>query len=104
MNQSTLFFVVQFLRRKSGVYIFKAPQGDDEWKYKWRKDIEGENSENNISIYEIHFPKYQLIKRMYKMIKGCINHLKPIAIQGYRQTKRFLKKCLTMINFVKTGA
>ena len=28
----------QVLRRKSSVYIFKVPQGDDEWNYKWRKD------------------------------------------------------------------
>ena len=35
MNQITLFFAVQVLR-KSGVYIFKVPQGDDEWNSNWR--------------------------------------------------------------------
>ena len=32
--QIILFFAVQFLRRKSGVYIFKVPQGDEEWNHK----------------------------------------------------------------------
>ena len=27
----------------AGVYIFKAPEGDDEWNYKWKKDIEAES-------------------------------------------------------------
>ena len=26
-------------RRKSGVVIFKVPQGDDEWSSNWRKSI-----------------------------------------------------------------
>ena len=26
-------------RRKSGVAIFKVPQGDDEWSSNWRKGI-----------------------------------------------------------------
>ena len=38
MKEITLFFTVEVLRRKSGVYIFKVPQRDDEWNYKWRKD------------------------------------------------------------------
>ena len=42
MKQITLFFAVQVLTRKSGVYIFNVAQGDDEWNYNWRKD-EGEN-------------------------------------------------------------
>ena len=33
-NQITLLFAVQFLRRKSGVYILKVPQRDDEWNSK----------------------------------------------------------------------
>ena len=43
MKQIPLFFAVQVLRRKFGVFIFKLPQGDDEWNSKWRKDTEGEN-------------------------------------------------------------
>ena len=34
MKQITLFCAVQVLRRKSGVYILKVPQGDDEWNSK----------------------------------------------------------------------
>ena len=30
-------------RRKSGVYIFKVPQVDNEWNSKWRKGTEGGN-------------------------------------------------------------
>ena len=48
MKEITLFFAVQVLRRKSSVYVFKIPQGDDKWNYKWRKDTEGENPKNNI--------------------------------------------------------
>ena len=43
MKQINLFFAVQVLRRKSGVYFFIEPQGDDEWNSKWKKDTEGEN-------------------------------------------------------------
>ena len=68
MKQITLFFAVQVLRRKSGVYIFKVPQGEDEWNYKWRKDTKGENPTSNIFICEIHHSKYQLIKSMFKII------------------------------------
>ena len=32
MKQIILFLAVQVLRRKSGVYILKVPQGDDEWE------------------------------------------------------------------------
>ena len=42
MKLITSFYVVQVLRRKSGV-IFKVLQGDDDWNYKWRKDTEVEN-------------------------------------------------------------
>ena len=43
MKQITLYFAVQVLRRKSGVYILKVPQGDDEWNSKRRKGGKGEN-------------------------------------------------------------
>ena len=52
----------------SGAYIFKLPQGDNKWNYKWSKDTEGENTKNNILICEIHYSKYQLRKCMYKTI------------------------------------
>ena len=38
MKEITLLFVVQVLRRNSGVYILKVPQGDNEWISKPRKD------------------------------------------------------------------
>ena len=63
MNEANcFFFVVQVLRRKSAVYIFHVPQGDDESNYKWRKDIGGENPKNIIFVYKIHYSKYQLMK------------------------------------------
>ena len=43
MKRITVFFNVQVLRRKSGVFIVKVPQGDNEWNCKWRKDTKGEN-------------------------------------------------------------
>ena len=43
MKQITLFFAVQVLRRKSGVYILKVFQGDDKWNSKRRKDTKGQN-------------------------------------------------------------
>ena len=68
MKQTTLLFAVQVPRRKSVVYIFKVPQRDDGWNYKWRKDPEGENPKNNIFVCEIHYSKYQVIKSI-KCIK-----------------------------------
>ena len=43
MKQITLLFAVQVLRRKSGVYILKVPQRNDEWNSKWREDTKGKN-------------------------------------------------------------
>ena len=43
-------------------------QGDDEWKYKWKKNTEVESPKNNIFVYEIHYSKYQVIKGIYKII------------------------------------
>ena len=45
MNESNCFiFRYSNFKRKSGVDIFKIPQGDDEWNSKWKKYTEGENS------------------------------------------------------------
>ena len=38
------------LRQKSGVYIFKVPQGDDKWNSKWRKDIKEDNSKKYLDL------------------------------------------------------
>ena len=57
MKQINLFFTIQVLRSKSGVYRFKVPQGVDERNYNRRKDTEGENSKNNILHCEIHYSR-----------------------------------------------
>ena len=45
MNESNCFiFRYSNFKRKSGVDIFKVPQGDNEWNSKWKKYTEGENS------------------------------------------------------------
>ena len=64
--QLTLFFADQILRRKSGVFILKAPNGDN-------GIINGgktprERTLKNISVCEIHYSKYQLMKNMYEII------------------------------------
>ena len=50
MKQITLFFAVQVLRRKSGVYILKVPQVDDEWNSKRRKDTKGQNPKKYLRL------------------------------------------------------
>ena len=50
MKQITLFLAVQVLRRKSGVYILKVPQGDDEWNSKQRKNTKGESPKKHICL------------------------------------------------------
>ena len=85
---SKFTFSVQVLKRKSGVYISKAFQGND----KWRKGTEEENPKKYIFVSEIHYSKYQLIKKYIKqlLLSFCRNHLKFIAIQRYIQAKHFL--------------
>ena len=68
MNEANYFiFRCSSSRTKSGVYIFKIPQGDDEWNSKWRNDTEGENHKKNIFVCAMHNSEYQLIKSMYKI-------------------------------------
>ena len=43
MRKITFFFAVQVLRRKSGPYILKVSQEDEEWNSKRRKDTKGES-------------------------------------------------------------
>ena len=50
MKQFTLLVAVQVLRRKSGVYILKEAQGDDEWNSKRRKDTKGGNPEKHLRL------------------------------------------------------
>ena len=50
MRTITFFFAVQVLRRKSGPYILKVPQGDEEWNSKRRKDTKGESPKKYILL------------------------------------------------------
>ena len=68
MKQISLFFADQVLRRKSGVYILKVPQGDNEWNSKRRRVTKGKNPKKISPVYEIHYSKYQVIKSMCKII------------------------------------
>ena len=44
MNGGNYFiFHYSSSRRNSGIYIFKASQGDDEWNSKWQNKTEGKN-------------------------------------------------------------
>ena len=70
-------------RRKSGVAIFKIPQGDDERSSNWRKCIISVVTKDhvidkalrerimkkNIFVCENHYPEDQLIRCMYKLVR-----------------------------------
>ena len=90
MKQSTLFFAVQVLRRKYVIYILKVPQVDHEWGYKRRKDTKGRILKN-ISVCQIHYSKYQLTKRMDKIITSLFlqKHLALIVVQENSRAKSF---------------
>ena len=71
-------------RRKSGVAIFKIPQGDNEWSCNWRKSIISVVTKDrvidkalrerimkkNIFVCEKHYSEDQLIRCMYKIISS----------------------------------
>ena len=50
MKQITLFFAAQVLRRKSGVYILKVPQGGDESNSQQRKGTKAENPKKYLRL------------------------------------------------------
>ena len=50
MRKITFFFAVQVLRRKSGPYILKVSQEDEEWNSKRRKDTKGESPKKYILL------------------------------------------------------
>ena len=70
--------------RKSGVTIFKLPQGDDEWSSNWKKSIicvvtkdrvidkalrnRIKEKNKNIFVCEKHYSEDQLIRCMCKII------------------------------------
>ena len=69
-------------RKKSGVAIFKVPQGEDEWSSNWRKSIIGVVTKDHvidkalrekimkkyIFVCENHYSEDQLIRCIYKII------------------------------------
>ena len=65
----------------------------------------------NIYVYEIHYSKNQLIKSMHKIITSLFLQK---SLEAYRNSgiqpkssnasKSFLKECIIMVSFVKTGA
>ena len=89
MRQITLFFDAKVLWRKSGAYIFKVRQEDNEWNYKWKKDTEGDNPKNKTFVCEIDYSKCQLIKSILQIITFLFlqKPLEEFAVQGYRQIK-----------------
>ena len=67
MKQITLFFAVQVLRRKSGVYTFKYLKETMNGILNGGKTLR-ERILKNVYVCEIHYSKYQLRKSMYKII------------------------------------
>ena len=50
MKQITSLFVVQVLRRQSGVYFLNIPQGGGEWYSTQRKGIKEENPKKYLHL------------------------------------------------------
>ena len=51
MNEVNYFtFCCSSSKKKSGAYILKLPQGDEEWKSKWRKGTKGENLKKSFRL------------------------------------------------------
>ena len=76
-------------RRKSGAYIFKVPQGEDEWNSEMRKDTEGENRKKKIFVCEIYYSEYQLIHTFCKSIfrDECVSQTKIFFRIFFRMSK-----------------
>ena len=73
-------------------FVPQVPQEADEWYYTQKKDTKGENPKN-ISVCEIHYSKYQLIKSMYKIITSLFLQKSPEASQFKHTAKlKVLKK------------
>ena len=118
-------------RRKSGVPIFKVPEGDDEWSSNWRKSIISVVTKDrvidkalrerimkrNIFICEKHYSEDQLIRCMYKIIRFLfLQKSLNVSCNSGRQSYYKLRKSLSpplfssleqlcknvSLNFVKT--
>ena len=64
MNQ--IIFCGSSFGRRSGVYIFKVPQGNNEWISKWRKDTESENLKKYLPLWNTLF-WISTYRSMYKV-------------------------------------
>ena len=68
MNGANYFiFYYSSSRRKYSIYIFKAAHEGDEWNSNWRENTEEENYKNYL-VCERHYPEYQFIKSLHKII------------------------------------
>ena len=80
MNEANYFiFRCSSYKKKIRCYIFKAPQEDDEWNYKWRKDTDGENPK----IVSLSGKCIILIKGVYKIITPLFLQK---SLDAYRNT------------------
>ena len=66
MNEGNYFiFRCSSFRRRSGVYIFKVPQGDNKWNSEWKKDTEGVQRHQSYPQLSIYFLQ---VKREFRNI------------------------------------
>ena len=105
-------------RRKSGVAIFKVPQGDDEWSSNWRKSIISVVTKDrvidkalrerimkkNIFVCEKHYSEDQLIRCMYKIISFLfLQKSLKVSCNSGRQAYYELRKAVsTLVFFIRT--
>ena len=105
-------------RRKSGVAIFKVPQGDDEWSSNWRKSIISVVTKDrviykalrkrimkkNIFVCEKHYSEDQLIRCMYKIISFLfLQKSLKVSCNSGRQVYYKLRKAIsTLVFFIRT--
>ena len=105
-------------RRKSGVAIFKVPQGDDEWSSNWRKSIISVVTKDrvidkalrerimkkNIFVCEKHYSEDQLIRCMCKIISFLFlqKSLKVSCNSGRQAYYKLGKAVSTLVFFIRT--
>ena len=105
-------------RRKSGVAIFKVPQGDDEWSSNWRKSIISVVTKDrvidkalrerimkkNIFVCEKHYSEDQLIRCMCKIISFLFlqKSLKVSCNSGRQAYCKLRKAVSTLVFFIRT--